>query len=193
MKNEKTLTTKLLFAKEAIKNYKTSGTIIPSSRFLAHKMLKRIDFSTSNVIVELGPGNGAFTKEILKKLKPNTLLICFEINDAFYDELSLINHPQLKVIKASAEFLDVELEKIGIKSVDYIVSSIPLSILPKPLSKIILQQSHKVLKQNGFFIQFQYSLFYYKELKNIFSKKNISLAFEAINFPPAFVYYCSKN
>ena len=187
------MSNKYLFIKEALKNYKTSGTIVPSSRFLATKMLKKINFSSAKLIIELGPGNGAFTKEILKKIKPETTLVCFEINDIFFEELSQINHPQLKVIKASAEFLDIELEKLGFKEADYIISSIPLSILPKPLSKIILNQSFKVLKKSGSFIQFQYSLNYYQELKNIFSKQNISLAFEIINFPPAFVYYCSKN
>ena len=42
-------------------------------------------------------------------------------------------------------------------------------------------------------MQFQYSLFYYEELKKIYFKQNISLGFEPINFPPAFVYYCNKN
>lgn len=186
------MSTKFNFFKEAVKNYKTSGTIVPSSRFLANKMLKNVNFSTANLIVELGPGNGAVTKQILKKLQPHTTLVCFEINDAFYNELLLIDHPQLKVIKASAEFLEIELEKIGFGAVDYIISSIPLSILPKELSVAILKESFNVLKKEGLFIQFQYTLFYYKELKKIFSK-NISLSFEPINFPPAFIYYCAKK
>ncbi len=187
------MSNKFLFIKEALKNYKTSGTIVPSSRFLATKMLKKINFSSAKLIVELGPGNGAFTKEILKRLNPETMLVCFEINDIFYEELSQINHTQLKVIKASAEFLEEELEKNGFGSADYIVSSIPLSILPKPLSKSILKESFEVLKTGGSFVQFQYSLFYYEELKNLYYKQNISLGFEPINFPPAFVYYCNKN
>ena len=185
--------TKFLFAKEALKNYKTSGTIVPSSRFLTRMMLKKIDFHSANLIVELGPGNGAFTRELLAKLAPKTMLICFEINEAFYNELSLIKHPQLKVIKASAEFLEGELKKNGFDYADYIVSSIPLSILPKTLSKVILKESFKVLKQHGSFIQFQYSLFYYEELKSIFLKQNISLGFEPRNLPPAFIYYCTKE
>ena len=92
---------------------KTSGTITPSSRFLANKMLKQIDFSEAKVIVELGPGNGAITKRILKKLHPEAQLICFEINDHFYDQLSSMKHPQLKVLKTSAEQIQEELEKIG--------------------------------------------------------------------------------
>ena len=69
---------------------KTSGTIIPSSRFLVKKMLYEIDFSKADVIVELGPGNGVITKNILKKLHAKAVLICFEINDSFYNELQKI-------------------------------------------------------------------------------------------------------
>ena len=187
------LSNKYLFVKEALKSYKTSGTIVPSSRFLAKKMLKRINFSSANVIVELGPGNGAFTKDILKKMDSKTTLVCFEINDTFYEELKLIKHPNLKVIKASAEFLDVELAKIGYTKVDHIISSVPLSILPKPLSTAILKQSYAVLKSKGLFVQYQYSLGYYEELRELFLKQNISLSFEPINVPPAFIYYCMKK
>lgn len=183
---------KFNFFKEAIKNYKTSGTIAPSSRFLANKMIKPINFSNADLIVELGPGNGAVTKFILNKIKPETTLVCFEINDGFYLELLKMNHPQLIVLKTSAENINEELQKLGFAKADYVVSSLPLSILPKSLSVSILNESFKVLKEKGLFMQFQYSLFSYKELKKIFGK-HITLNFEPINFPPAFIYKCSKN
>ena len=37
----------------------------------------------ADVIVELGPGNGAITKYITENLSPTARLICFEINDNF--------------------------------------------------------------------------------------------------------------
>ena len=83
LKNDN-LKNKFDFFKVAVKNLKTSGTLIPSSKFLAQKMLKNIDFYASNVLVELGPGNGAITHEILKNIGPNSHLICFEVNDEFY-------------------------------------------------------------------------------------------------------------
>ena len=70
---------KFNFFKEAVKNYKTSGTVVPSSKYLANKMLKDIDFSSAKLIVELGPGNGVITHDILKKLSPDATLICFEL------------------------------------------------------------------------------------------------------------------
>ena len=182
---------KIDFFKVAVKNLKTSGTIAPSSRFLAKKMVKNIDFSSSKVLVELGPGNGAITHQILKKLAPDSQLICFEVNDEFYNHLKMINHPQLTVLKASAEHIDVELEKLGHTKACHIVSSLPLTIIPKDISHSILENSLKSLVKNGTFVQYQYSLTYYKHLKQVF-KESISLDFEVLNIPPAFVYRCKK-
>lgn len=180
------------FFKEAIKNYKTSGTIVPSSKYLANKMLKDITFKKAKVIVELGPGNGAITHAILNKIQPNTVLICFEINTVFYNELNKIKHPQLITLKASAEKLIPEIKKLGFSNVDYIISSLPLTILPKKISHNILLKSHQALNNNGLFIQYQYSLTYYQKLQKVFGK-NIKLSFEPLNFPPAFIYNCVKN
>ncbi|QXP74851.1 ribosomal RNA adenine dimethylase [Tenacibaculum sp. AHE15PA] len=155
-------------------------------------MLREIDFSTAKVIIELGPGNGAITNTILNEIEPNTVLICFEINDAFYKELKKIKHPQLIVIKASAENMRGEIKKLGYNEVNYIVSSLPLTIIPKEVSHNILQESYLLLNTKGIFIQYQYSLTYYKKLKGVFGD-NIQLSFEPLNFPPAFIYNCVKN
>ena len=183
---------KFNFFKEAVKNYKTSGTIVPSSKYLANKMLSEINFSTAKVIIELGPGNGAITHAILDKIQPNTVLICFEINDAFYNELKKIKHPQLIILKASAEKIITEVEKLGYYKADYIVSSLPLTIIPKEISHTILAKSYQFLNSQGLFIQYQYSLTYYKKLKEFFGD-DITLSFEALNLPPAFIYKCIKN
>ncbi|MBE7686212.1 class I SAM-dependent methyltransferase [Tenacibaculum piscium] len=183
---------KFNFFKEAVKNYKTSGTVAPSSKYLAKKMLRKINFQTANVLIELGPGNGAITHSILEKIQPNAVLICFEINDAFYLELKKIKHPQLIVLKASAEKITTEIQKLGYKKVNHIISSLPLTIIPAEISTTILKESFQILEKNGLFIQYQYSLSYYKKLKEFFGN-NIKLNFESRNFPPAFIYECLKK
>lgn len=170
---------------------RTSGTITPSSRFLASKMLNKIDFSQADLIVELGPGNGKITKKILSKLHPNAKLICFEINDHFYTELKKLDHPQLIVLKKSAEDVKEELEKLGYTKSCHIVSSLPLTNIPDPVSQNILQNSYACLEKHGTFVQFQYTPTYFKKLKSVF-KESISLDFEMLNVPPAFIYRCKK-
>ena len=185
------MSSRIKFFKEAVKSIKTSGTVAPSSRFLSKRMLREIDFSNVDVIVELGPGNGAITKHILENLTPKSILICFEINDNIYDQLQEFKHPQLIVLKVSAEKIVDELKKLKIDKVNYIISSLPLTLIPEEVSNEILDKSFQVLIKNGVFIQYQYSLTYYKKLKEVF-REAISLEFEPLNLPPAFIYRCKK-
>ena len=167
------------------------GTLIPSSRFLSKRMLRDIDFSNTDVIVELGPGNGAITKYIIENLSPKARLICFEINHNFYSQLKEQRHPQLIVLNISAEKIADELKKLNINKVNCIISSLPLTIIPEEVSDEILEKSFDVLEENGTFIQYQYSLSYFKKLKKVF-KESILLEFEPLNIPPAFIYRCKK-
>lgn len=185
------MSNRLKFFRVAIKSLKTSGTITPSSRFLVKKMLSNIDFSSANVLVELGPGNGAITRKILKNLHKEAILVCFEINDTFYRQLQLIDHPQLIVLNVSAEYVMEELEKLGHKNSNHIISSLPLTNIPDKVSEKILQDAFTLLKTDGTFIQYQYTLTYFKKLKKVF-RESISLSFEILNIPPAFIYTCKK-
>jgi phospholipid N-methyltransferase len=185
------LSSRIKFFKEALKNIKTLGTVTPSSRFLSKRMIKHIDFSKADVIVELGSGNGAITKFILERLSSKAILICFEINANFHQQLVALQHPQLIALKVSAENIETELQKLKIKQVNYIISSLPFTIIPEEISDEILEKSFKVLIKNGTFIQYQYSLTYFKKLKRVF-KESISLGFEPLNLPPAFIYSCKK-
>ena len=182
---------KLTFFKEAIKSFKTSGTVTPSSRFLVKRILSKIDFKKSNLIVEYGSGNGIITKEIIKKITPLTTLVCFEINEVFYNELKKINHKQLIVLNSSAENIEQEIKKLGYDKVDNFISSLPLTMLPKELAITIIENSHNVLKEKGRFVQFQYSTQFLKPFKLIFNKK-VTLDFEPLNLPPAFLYLFEK-
>jgi len=182
---------KKAFFKEAVKNIKTSGTIVPSSRYLIQKMLKSVDFSNAKIIVEYGSGNGIITKEILKKLDSNSKLICFEINTEFYNHLKTFKDSRLIIFNESCENIKSVCDQLNITEIDYIISSLPLTIIPDIVSKKILNESYDQLKRNGYFIQYQYSLSYFKKIKKIY--KNVDLDFEIRNIPPAFIYNCKKN
>jgi len=73
---------------------------------------------------------------------------------------------------------------------DCIVSSLPLSNFPKQLRESILVSSKNALKENGKYIQFQYSLQIKRQINRVFPK--ISIDFTPLNFPPAFVLTCKK-
>jgi phospholipid N-methyltransferase len=95
------------------------------------------------------------------------------------------------VLNISAGKIADELKKLNIKKVDCIISSLPLTILPKEVSEEILLRAFEVLEDNGSFIQYQYSLSYFKKVKKVF-RESISVEFEPLNIPPAFIYRCKK-
>ncbi|MDD2566126.1 MAG: rRNA adenine N-6-methyltransferase family protein [Candidatus Gracilibacteria bacterium] len=175
------------FIKEFIKNPRTIGSVIPSSSRLIHSMLKHIDFSRDITIVEFGPGIGNFTKEILKKVSKDSHVYLFEIKDNFVEHLQKISDPRLTVIHDGAENIE---KHLGGKKADYIISGLPFGSLPKELTNKILKETHRNLKHNGIFLQFQYFLQNKKDIFTIF--KNHSITWQPVNFPPAFIYKCKK-
>lgn len=173
-------------------HFKTIGSVTPSSGFLVEKMLKGIDFESAGVIVEFGVGNGCITKEILKKLKVDGKLICFEINEEFCRIISTeINDTRFILIQKSAEEITNELLRLGIGKVDYIISSLPLALIREMSLNNILAQVKNLLSHNGVFMQYQYSLANYSDMKKHFNR--VTKKIELRNIPPAVIYQCSNT
>jgi len=185
---------RIAFFKEAVKNIKTSGSVMPSSRFLVKKMLENINFNQDLILVEFGPANGIITSAIIEKMSAKSKLVCFEINPVFYAELTKnIKDERVVILNESAENVKDALQKLNIQKMDYCISSLPLAMIPKQVCNRILKNTLSALKEDGLFVQYQYSLQFHKHLKNIFNQKNIRLNFVLLNFPPAFVYNCQKK
>lgn len=173
-----------------IKSFKTSGTITPSSRVLIKALLAPIDFESARCIIELGPGTGCVTRSILERMHPDCTLICFEVNSDFIDQLEALQDSRLCVVNACASSIRSVLDDYNVDEVDHIVSSLPLALIDDEVVKNILRSASSNLREGGRFLQYQYSLSNYAELKPIF--KNVKLDFTFRNMPPAFVYECTK-
>ena len=76
-----------LFLLNFIKNPIRNASIIPSSKIASSAMMKGINWEKVNTIVELGPGSGTFTREILARCKPNTKVILFELETSYVELL----------------------------------------------------------------------------------------------------------
>jgi phospholipid N-methyltransferase len=96
----------------------------------------------------------------------------------------------LYIINDSAENIVKYLKKHDISKVDYIVSGLPFASLPKEVSNNILHTSKNILKKNGKFITFQYTLFKKQFINNFFDE--IDIRRELKNIPPAYVFYCNN-
>ena len=173
-----------------IKNIKTTGTIAPSSRILIERLLAPIEFRSAKCIVELGPGNGCVTRTLLDRMTPDCQLICLELNNEFADNLRAVGDPRLHVFNACASSIREILTEVGVSEVDYVVSSLPLALIDDVVVQNILRSIGSNLKAGGRFLQYQYSLANYNDVKPIFS--DVKLGFALRNMPPAFVYNCVK-
>jgi phosphatidylethanolamine/phosphatidyl-N-methylethanolamine N-methyltransferase len=179
------------FLSTFFKERKQVGAVAPSSRFLVKKMCDKIDFKTAKVLVELGPGTGVFTTEMLKRALPDAKIFVIELNDNFFKLLTeKIKDPRVILLNQSADQLDVILKEHGVAHVDAILSSLPLAVIPDQTKKKILIKSYEALKCGGIYVQYQYSLTSKKLIKMCFPKMKIS--FTTINLPPAFIYTGTK-
>lgn len=183
---------KRYFIKQFFKEKKMVGAVSPSSKFLMRKMLANINFKTANVIVEFGPGTGVFTREIIRRMKPNCKLIIFELHEEFFKNLKeeFKNNSSVFLRNESAENIGLVLKELHLDAADYVLSSLPLANFPADLIQSILKNSIVSLTKEGKYIQFQYSLTSKKHLQEHFN--SIQINFTARNIPPAFVYTCSN-
>ncbi len=194
-----------LFLNESIKSFSTTASVVPSSPYLARAMLRSIDFSRATAIVEVGVGTGAMTHELLLRMRPDARLFALDINPRFIAYLRrAIDDRRLVPIAGSAEDLGSILAARGVTQADAVVSSLGLSMMPKPLRERILGEMKQCLRPGGVFSQFQYlharhaprylnffsgdAFCEEKFLRHYFSR--ISLHNVLRNFPPATVYTC---
>lgn len=181
------------FLVEYLKSPRTVGAVAPSSERLAVKMVSNLDFKNAKCIVEYGPGTGVFTDKLVERKKQDTLLILLEYNKEFCKQLEkrYNGNDNIIIINDSAENADIYLQKYNIKNVDYVVSGLPFASLPKSVSNKILKKTKNILKKDGLFVTFQYTLLKKEFIAGYF--KEIELERVVLNVPPAYVLKCKNS
>jgi phospholipid N-methyltransferase len=194
-----------LFFSQSLRSLSVTASIFPSSRFLATALLRPIDFNSAQVIVELGIGTGAITREILRRLAPNATLIGVDLNPAFVSYVRRkIPDERFIPVLGSAERLGALLSRHGIARADAIVSSLGLSTMLPAQRSVILKQAAAHLAHEGVLTQYQYlhaagkpnwasSLGFARFAEKEFLKAHFrQVASERViwNLPPARVFTC---
>jgi phospholipid N-methyltransferase len=170
----------LRFARQFLRHPRQLGTFSESGPALARTMAEQI--GESSRVVELGPGTGPVTREILKRLPSDGHLTCIEINPAFCRCLEQIGDPRLQVICDDASNFEQYVDHP-----DCVVSGLPLTLFSKEAKERILAISSRC----GRYVQLQYTPVLRREIRRYFS--DVRLKFVARNFPPAFVYVCRQS
>lgn len=144
----------------------------------------------ANVIAEFGPGTGVFTQEIIRRMAPHARLLVFEIDPQFVAVLrAQWSDPRVEIIEASAATIEQQLAQRGLSQVDCIVSGLPFTSLPRPVTHAILAATRRVLRPGGVFVTYQYTPVLRNILRTYFPLTRIS-RLVLRNLPPALVFEC---
>ena len=145
------------FWRNAVADFNSTAAIAPSSRYLVRSMVEPVRCNDLHVVVEFGPGTGAMTREILRLMPPDSLLMAFEISDRFVSHLGdSIPDKRLQVIHAGAETAAAELSTRGIDHVDGVVSSLGISMMDESAAGAIYRPLLPHIGNTGVLTQFQY-------------------------------------
>ena len=179
-----------LFARNLFKYPSMLGSIVPSSPFLVKDIMAQIDWDRARVLVEFGPGVGTITREALKRMRHDAVLVVIELNSDFVEYLqSAIRDPRLRVVHESAAHVRRILSEQGLAPADYIISSLPYSLLAEEQKRQIVTESRNALKAQGSLLVFQYNRTLLPYLKATFS--SVRLGFQLFNILPALIFHCT--
>lgn len=166
------------------------GSVVPSSHFLVNDMMDQVDWDRATVFVEYGPGVGTFTREILRRMRPDAILVAIELNSNFVEYLAdHIHDSRFRIVHGSAERVRGILSERELGQADCIISGLPYLNMSDSLRREILEESRLALKPGGSMLLFQYTRALLPYLKSSFS--SVKLNFQPFNVLPALIFHCT--
>jgi phospholipid N-methyltransferase len=136
-----------LFLKRFLQRPMQVASIIPSSRALIRRVAQKIDFDEPRIIAEFGPGEGCHTRELVRRMHPDSHLLLIELDGELARHLKrqFEDDKRVAVFHADAAELPQVLLGRGFKYCDYVISGIPFSILPAGKKRELLQSVYDCL------------------------------------------------
>jgi len=175
-----------------------TSSIIPDSKALTRIMIEMADLPNAEAVIELGPGSGGATKQIMKKLPSKAKYFALEINPKFVKHLRK-KYPDATIYCDDALNLKTYLQKHDIDDCQAIISGLPLTVFKEGRLEELLDLIMQSLSSGGRFVAYAYvhrvkSEGHYR-LLDLFSKYFSELERTRVvwkNLPPAYVY-CAKR
>ena len=183
---------KLKFFGAFVRSPKTIGSIIPTSAQVIRHILQGIDWKSTRLIVEYGPGIGTITQPILDRLHPDARLIAIDMNAGFIDHLNRnIQDPRLIAVHGSAtDVRRIIADHMTDSHADYIISGLPFSTLPHGMDDHIMSETAQALSPSGALLVYQYSRYVVSLLRSHFASVVETRIWA--NIPPCHVFKASK-
>jgi len=202
------------FFRQFRRQFQTTGSIVPSSRYLARAMTRQIAAPRGPArILEVGPGTGAVTCRILKLLQKDDRLDLVELNESFANHLRerFRDDPVFQsASRAQVHVCGIETFKSD-APYDFVVSGLPFANFSAPFVEQLLNAMFGLLAPGGQLTYFEY--IYMRSMRKIvsgqternrltdldrvldgfLSRHRVSRDSVLLNFPPAWVQHLRKE
>jgi phosphatidylethanolamine/phosphatidyl-N-methylethanolamine N-methyltransferase len=159
-----------LFFREYLRNFHSTGAVLPSGRFLAAALARFVGGRSPNGeaaasaasprrILEVGPGTGAVTRRIIARMSKADSLDLVELNETFVRQLQdrFEREPAFQAVADRARVLHCAIEDLPRQhTYDVIVSGLPLNNFSAALVEQILTTLVDLLSAEGTLSFFEY-------------------------------------
>jgi phosphatidylethanolamine/phosphatidyl-N-methylethanolamine N-methyltransferase len=186
------------FLSAALRRPGTVGAVVPSSARLAEVLAAVVPREGAPVVVELGPGTGAVSAVISRRLPATARHLAVELDPHMVDYLRR-RRPDLEVVPGDAAELAALLAARGVDRADAVIGGLPWALFDQVLQEAILGQVSQVIGTTGAFTTFAYlhgmtlaaARRFRATLRARFDEVVVSATVWR-NVPPAFVYVCRR-
>ena len=150
-----------LFLRRVVTSFTSVGALLPTStgtaKAIASEANRRIGPKT---VLEVGPGTGPITTQLVRHLRPGDRLVLCELDPHFVDHMKrrFENEPLLARVRDQVEIVAGSVTDLpGEAQFDYIVSSVPLTVLAPEVTAEIFATFRRLLKPGGVLTYLEYS------------------------------------
>ena len=186
------------FLRAFLRNPATTGAIAPSSERLARVLASVVPVTGTPTVVELGPGTGAVSAVVARRLPPGARHLAIELDPAMVGHLRRA-HPDLEVVRGDARRLPALLAEHGVQCADAVVCGLPWALFDDATQTEVLAGISTAIGPTGAFTTFAYlqgmalpaARRFRATLRRTFEEVQVTATVWR-NLPPAFVYVCRR-
>jgi phosphatidylethanolamine/phosphatidyl-N-methylethanolamine N-methyltransferase len=195
---ERPASARLAFVSAALRRPGQVGALVPSSTRLAEVLASVVPRTGTPVVLELGPGTGAVTDVISRRLPVGARHLAVELDPTLASYLRR-TRPDMEVVTGDAAQLATLLAERGVHRVDAVIGGLPWALFDERTQRGILGEVSRVIGAGGAFTTFAYlhaitlsgARRFRDVLRDTFDEVVVSRTVWR-NLPPAFVYVCRQ-
>jgi len=151
----------LVFLRQFGRKFETTGSLLPSSRFLAQTITRYLAQrgDTPIRVLECGPGTGAFTDSVVRHLRAGDRFDLVELNEAFVAVLKkrFATEAHWQAVSDLTEIHQLPLQEFRDQvPYDFIISGLPHLNFPPAVVETITESYFRLLKPGGTLSYFEY-------------------------------------